>query len=82
MSTTEKPKSGAVDHYHAWRAGPTAGEVTVLRKAGPVFKTRKAALEWLRDRRGKLGKVFLCRDDLCPALDLGGDDEPVSTSPF
>ena len=70
-----------VSHFHAWRAGPTAGEVTILRKAGPVFETRKAARVWLRDRRGKLAKVFLCRDDLCPALDLGDDDKEEMLPP-
>ena len=83
-TTTEKPKSGddtAPDHYHGWRSDQTDGAVTVLRKVGPAFKTRKGANEWLRDRRGRLGKVLVCRDDLCPALDLG-DDVPVNTSPF
>ena len=79
---TTKPKS---DHYHAWWSGETAGEeVTVLRK-GPTFKTRKDALVWLRERCGELAKVLVCRDKLCPALDLGGDDpEPVLPpgSPF
>ena len=81
MSTTEKPKSG---HYHAWRGGPTTAEVTVLRKAGPAFETRKGALEWLRERCGRFSKVFVCRDDLCPGLDLGGDQEAVLPpgSPF
>ena len=88
MSTTEttttmKPKSGDdTDHYHVW-SGPTAGEVTVLRK-GPTFKTRRAALSWLRERCGELAKVLICRDAACPALDLGDDPEPVLPpgSPF
>ena len=72
----------SVDHYHVWRGGPSAGEVTVMLKCAEPFPTRKGALVWLRDQHGDLAKVLICRDYLCPALDLGGDDEPVSTSPF
>ena len=71
-TTTEKTTTETPRHYHAWRSGPTAGEVTVLRK-GPTFKTRRAALSWLRERCGELAKVLICRDAACPALDLGDD---------
>ena len=72
MANCTKPKSGDdTDHYHVW-SGPTAGEVTVLRK-GPTFKTRRSALSWLRERCGELAKVLICRDAACPALDLGDD---------
>ena len=69
MSTTEKTTT---THYHVW-SGPTAGEVTALHKVGPTFKTRRAALSWLRERCGELAKVLICRDEHCPALDLGDD---------
>ena len=80
IDDTEKPKSG---HFHVWSGPTTDGEVTVLRK-GPTFKTRRAALSWLRERCGELAKVLICRDAACPALDLGDDPDPVLPpgSPF
>ena len=60
-----KPTTEA--HFHAWCGGPSASEVLVMLKAREPFPTRKAALEWLRSRCGRVGKVLVCRDDLCPA---------------
>ena len=83
MSTTEKPTTTVTpQHYHVWRGGPSAGEVTVMLKCAEPFPTRKSALSWLRDRRGKLDKVIVCRDKACPEVEPVDDDTPASTSPF
>lgn len=69
-----KAKSGDdTAHYHAWRSDQTDDEVTALHKVGPAFQARKAARVWLRSRPVKLARVLICRDEHCPALDLGDD---------